>query len=196
MRYKKIKIGDVIYEADIDFRTMLKCVEITMDKTIGQFEQLLGVICTVFGDKGVDHHEHYEKLYKWIENYLLLGTKSDEKSVGKPDIDFIKDKKYIESSFKFDYNYDPYKMEFLSWEEFINDLKNLSNNEFGTCCILNRVRNLRNMDVNKIKDPKQREELRQAQKMVALDFDDYKKPKKFSNDELENMNKFYEQTGL
>ena len=45
---------------------------------------------------------------------------------------------------------------------------NLSNSELGNCCILNRVRNIRNLDLNKIKDAKEKEKMRKAKEQVAL----------------------------
>jgi aspartate-semialdehyde dehydrogenase len=38
----------------------------------------------------------------------------------------------------------------------------------GNCCILNRVRNIRNYDVSKIDDAKERKKIEDAKKMVAL----------------------------
>ena len=38
----------------------------------------------------------------------------------------------------------------------------------GNCCVLNRVRNLRNFDLKDIKDSKERDKIRKAQQQVAL----------------------------
>lgn len=161
----KIQIDDVIYTANLDFRNIIKCNQIAEDDTIGDYERVLGIIETIFGDEGIDNPQHYQKLFKWAFNRISMGR---EPTQDKPDFDLIEDKKYIISSFKYDYNYNPYDLEYLSWEDFYNDLANLSNSEFGNCCILSRVRNLRNLDVSKIKDEKEKRKIIKAKKQVAL----------------------------
>ena len=82
----------------------------------------------------------------------------------KFELDFEKSKGLIASSFKFDYNYNPYELEYLHWYDFYNDLENLSTSEFGNCCILNRVISILNEDASKIKNDKDRQNLVKAQK--------------------------------
>ena len=190
---KKIQIEDTIYEANTDFRIAIECNRIATDETIGDFERALGVICTMFGASALDNPNHYEKLLNWVKNYLSCGQEIYNKKE-EPFMDYIEDEKYIKSSFKYDYGYNPYEMEYLSWEEFYNDLNNLSNSEFGNCCVLNRVINLRKMDISKIKDPKEKQEILEAKKSVALK--KYKKEKKLTKEQQESMNKFNEMLGL
>ena len=190
---KKIKIDDIIYEADLDFRTAIKCNQIAEDKNISKYERPLAIIYLVFGENALKHENHYEKLLNWYINYLSCGkSKSQENII--PDMDYEEDKGYIASSFKYDYQYNPYNMEFLSWEEFYNDLSNLSNSEFGNCCILNRVRNLRNFDVSKIKDQKERQKIIEAKQQVALKKNKTKKQK--TEKQKESANKFIKALGL
>ena len=59
---KKIQIEDIIYTARIDFRTAIRCNEIAQDDTIGDYERVLGIICTMFGAEALDNPNHYEKL--------------------------------------------------------------------------------------------------------------------------------------
>ena len=167
MRYKKIKIDDTIYEADIDFRTAIKCNQIAEDKNISKYERPLAIIYTVFGEQGLKNEDHYQYLLDWYMKFLACGKENKDINQ-KPDMDYVQDKGLIESSFKYDYQYNPYNMEYLNWKEFYNDLNNLSNSELGNCCVLNRVRNLRNFDLSQIKDLKEREKIRKAQQQVAL----------------------------
>ena len=44
----------------------------------------------------------------------------------------------------------------LHWWEFMELMNGLSNSEMGNCCVLNRVRNLRNFNINEITDSKER----------------------------------------
>lgn len=189
----KIQIEDTIYEANLDFRVAIECNRISEDETIGNYERGLGILCTLFGPRGIDNPKHYEKLFKWALKYLSFGVEINDINE-EPDMDYIEDEKYIKSSFKYDYQYNPYEKDFLSWEDFYNDLNNLSNSEFGNCCILNRIRNLRNYDTSKIKDQKERQKIEEAKKRVALK--KKHKIKKYTDDELNNMEEFYKQTGL
>lgn len=189
---KKIKIEDTIYEANLDFRNIIKCNQIAEDGTIGDYERVLGIIETIFGDKGIDNPRHYETLFKWAYNYICMGNKPS-RSREKPDMDLIEDKKYIVSSFKYDYNYNPYEKDYLSWEDFYNDLANLSNSEFGNCCILNRVRYYRNLDISKIKDQKQKQEAIKIKNLVALK--KYNKPK-ITEEQRKSAENFFKSLGI
>lgn len=163
---KKIKIEDTIYEVNTDFRVAIECDRIARDKTIGDLERALGIIYTLYGN--IDNPEHYDKLLDYAINYLTLGKK--ETNNKEPDIDLTKDKGLIMSSFKYDYKYNPYNMEYLSWEEFYTDLDNLTSNaELGNCCALNRARYWRNFDISKVEDPKEKAEIIKIKQYYALD---------------------------
>lgn len=190
---KKIQIEDTIYEANTDFRIAIRCNEIAQDNTIGDFERVLGIIYTIFGETGLNNTNHYEKLLKWALKWLSCGEEVKNTNE-EPDMDYVEDEKYIKSSFKYDYGYNPYEMEYLSWEEFFNDLNNLSNSELGNCCVLNRVRNLRNYDVSQIKDSKERQKMAKAKEMVALK--KYKKENHLTKEQEESMNRLNEILGL
>ena len=185
----KVQIDDIIYEANVDFRNIIKCNQIAEDDTIGDYERVLGIIVTIFGDKGIDNPQHYGTLFKWAYNYISMGKEPNDE---KPYFDLIEDQKYIASSFKYDYNYNPYDMGYLSWVDFYNDLANLSNSELGDCCILNRVINLRKLDLSKIKDEKTRDALRKAKKEVALK--KYNKPK-LTERQKESVKHFWDALG-
>lgn len=190
---KKIQIEDTIYEANTDFRIAIECNRIANDETIGDVERALGVICTIFGPGGLDNPDHYEKLLKWTKKWLSCGEEITN-TKEKPDMDYIEDKKYIRSSFIYDYKYNPYDMECLEWEDFFNDLNNLSNSELGNCCVLNRVRNLRNFDLNEIKDSKERQKIAKAKEQVALK--KYKKENNLTKEQEESMERLNEILGL
>ena len=191
--HKKIKIGDMIYTPNLDFRVAIKCNQIAEDETISQYERPLAIIYLVYGDLGLEHEEHYEKLLKWYMNYLKCGKELPQ-TIEKADMDYEEDKGLIQSSFKYDYKYNPYNMEYLSWEEFFTDLSNLSNSDLGDCCALNRVRNLRNLDVSKIKDQKERQKAIKAKQQVALKKN--KTKKQATEKQKESAKKFIEALGL
>lgn len=190
---KKIKIEDTIYEANVDFRVAIRCNEIAQDETIGDFERALGIICTMFGASALDNPKHYEKLLKWSKNYLSCGKEVvDTKE--KPDMDYVEDYNLIWTSFMSDYNgMDIDKME-IEWHKFNDMMNGLSNSELGNCCVLNRVRNLRNFDVSEIKDSKERQKIAKAKEQVALK--KYKQENHLTKEQEESMQRLNEILGL
>lgn len=178
------------FKINTDFRIALKCNKIAQDENIGDLERTLAIIYTLFGQDGLNANEDYDELLRLGIKYLRCGEETQEQSTNKKtDMDFEQDQKYIESSFKYDYGYDPYKMDYLHWWEFWNDLNNLSNSEMGDCCILSRVRQIRNYDLSKVKDERERQKIIEAKKQVAL-----KTKKKQPNEkQRESAKRFYEQ---
>lgn len=189
---KKIKIDDTIYEANVDFRVAIRCNEIANDKTIGDFERVLGIICTMFGASALDNPHHYEKLLKWAKNYLSCGVEVQD-TKEQPDMDYIEDYDYIVASFQSDYGIDLDSVD-MDWKRFNTLMNGLSNSELGNCCVLNRVRNLRNFDVSQIKDAKERQKLAKAKEQVALK--KYKKENHLTKEQEESMERLNKILGL
>lgn len=189
---KKIQIEDTIYEANVDFRNAIRCNEIAQDNNIGDFERSLGVICTLFGESALDNPNHYEKLLKWALKYLSCGQEIND-THEQPDMDYTEDMDYIEASFMSDYRIDLTETE-MDWHKFYNLMNGLSNSEMGNCCVLNRVRNLRNFDVSTIKDSKERQKLAKAKEMVALK--KYKKEYNLTKEQEESMERLNQILGL
>ena len=187
------EINDKRYKINTDFRVAIECQNIATDESISDYERALAIIYKLFGDDGIDDFNNYDKLLEIATKYLSCGKELDNKNE-EPDMDFVQDKGYIESSFKYDYKYNPYELKYLHWYEFYNDLSNLSNSEMGNCCVLNRVRNLRNYDTKEIKDPKERKKVEEAKKQVALKKEH--KKREFSEKEQKNMEEFYKSIGL
>ena len=190
---KKIQIEDTIYEANTDFRIAIRCNEIATDETIGDFERVLGIICTMFGTSALDNPNHYEKLLKWALNYLSCG-KEIEDTGEQPDMDYVEDYDYIWTSMYSDYNGLDIDKEEIDWHRFNNLLNGLSNSELGNCCVLNRIRNLRNLDLKDIKDEKEKRKLAKAKESVALK--KYKKENHLTKEQEESMNRMNEMLGL
>lgn len=188
-----VKIGDKKYKINTDFRVAIECNEIAESDDIGDIERPLAIIYKLYGDEGLNNPQDWEKLLELAIKYLCLGEELEENK-DDPDMDLKEDRYYIRSSFIQDYKYNPYDMKYLHWWDFFNDLSNLSNSEFGNCCILNRIRNLRTMDVSKIKDIKEKEKILRAKKQVSL-----KSQKgvdvEMSDEEKESQDRFYEALG-
>lgn len=188
-----IKVGNKKYKINTDFRVAIECNEIAESDDIGDVERPLAIIYKLYGDEGLDNPKDWEKLLELAIKYLCLGKELEENN-DVPDMDFKEDRYYIRSSFIQDYKYNPYDMEYLHWWDFFNDLSNLSNSEFGNCCILNRIRNLRTMDVSKIKDYKEKERIVKAKKQVSL-----RRQKgadiEMTDEEKESQDRFYDALG-
>ena len=189
---KKIQIDDNIYEANTDFRIAIRCNEIAQDTTIGDYERVLGIICTMFGEQALDNPRHYEKLLKWALNYLSCG-KEIEDTHEQPDMDYIEDMEYIEASFMSDYQIDLENTE-MDWHKFNKLINGLSNSEMGNCCVLNRIRNLRNFDVKDIEDNKEREKILKAKKSVELK--KYKKENHLTKEQEKSMEELNKMLGV
>lgn len=189
-----VKIGDKKYKINTDFRVAIECNNIAQDDNIGNSERPLAIIYKLFGDEGLDNPQDWEKLLELAIKYLSVGKDVCNGKDEEVDMDFNEDAGYIRSSFIQDYNYNPYDLEYLHWYDFYNDLNNLSNSEFGNCCVFNRVRNLRTFDLSQIKDSKEREKMAKAQEMVALKKNKHKV--KLTKEQEESMKKLDEIIGF
>lgn len=182
-----VKIANKKYKINTDFRIAIECNCIAMDNSICEYEKSLAIIFKLFGKEGLQDFDNHAKLLELGQRYLRLNEdfKDDRE---EPDMDLVKDRGYIRSSFIQDYKYNPYELSYLHWWDFYNDLCGLSNSQFGNCCVLNRVRNLRNLDVSKIKDDKEKRKIINAKEQVALK----KKEVKLTKEQKESINRFKE----
>lgn len=167
MRYPEyVKVGDKKYKINTDFRVAIECDRIARDKTIGDYERVLAIIYKLFGEEGINAQDDYEKLLELAKKYLLCGNEYIDTD-DKPDMDYIEDYAYIKTSFRSDYGI-KLDEEKMHWWEFNELMEGLSNSEMGNCCVLNRIRNLRNYDTKDIKDSKERQKIEEAKERVAL----------------------------
>lgn len=183
------KVKEKKYKINTDFRVAIECEKIARDENIKDTERTLAIIYKLYGDEGLNNPEDWEKLLEIAIKYLTLNQEINCDNE-EPDMDFTEDRKYIRSSFIQDYKYNPYDMDYLHWWDFFNDLSNLSNSEFGNCCILNRIRNLRTFDVSQVKDPKERHKIIKAKEQVTL-----KKKVKMTDKQKKSQDEFYKLLG-
>lgn len=192
-----VKVDDKLYKINTDFRIALECNKIAEDESIGNLERAMAIIYKLFGEDGLDC-ENQNKLLELGMKYLLLGR--EEKSLkndshDKYELDFNKCIGLIKASFKFDYKYDPYELEYLHWYDFYNDLESLSTSEFGNCCILNRIVSILEQEPKEIKDSKQRQKLIDAQKLLKEKYCK-KEEKKMTKEQEESARAFYKSLGI
>ena len=192
-----VKVDDKLYKINTDFRIALECNKIAEDKSIGNLERAMAIIYKLFGEDGLDC-ENQNKLLELGMRYLLLGR--EEKSLkneprDKYELDFNKCIGLIKASFKFDYKYDPYELEYLHWYDFYNDLESLSTSEFGNCCILNRIVSILEQEPKEIKDKKTREKLVKSQQLLKEKYCK-KEEKKMTKQQEESAKAFYKSLGI
>lgn len=166
-----IKVEGKEYKINTNFRVAIKCNQLAEDNNVKNYERALGIICMLFGNEAIDDAEKnpdlYEKFLKCALIYMGCGKVVESNNKEQPDMDFVEDYSYIKTSFRSDFQIDLDK-ENMHWYEFMDLINGLSNSEIGNCCILNRIRNLRNLDLSKIKDSKERNRLKEAKEKVVL----------------------------
>lgn len=194
MNYPRVaKIDDKVYPINTDFRVAIECNRIAEDESINDLERALAIIYTLFGEEGINTPAHYEKLLEIAKKYFLCGKEYDEETNEKPDMDFIQDMDYIEASFMSDYHIDLTETK-MHWWKFYNLMNGLSNSELGNCCVLNRIRNLRNYDVSEIKDVRERDKIIKAKNQVALKKQE--KEVKLTEEQQKSVDEFYKALGF
>ena len=178
-----VKVDDREYKINTDFRIALKCNQIAQDNSISEIERGLAVIYVLFGEDGINNTQDHQKLLELAKKYLSCGKELNTDK--EADMDYIQDMDYIEASFMSDYHIDLTNTQ-MHWWKFYNLMNGLSNSELGDCCILNRIRNLRNFDTSKIKDQEEKQRIEEEKKQFSLK----KKEKIYTNEEKESMDKF------
>jgi len=180
-----VEINNTKYEINIDFRVALECEKIANDENIGNYERALAIIYKLFGEKGLHDNENHDKLLDLAVRYLQC-DKDSSPNDEEPNMDYEQDMDYIEASFRSDYLIDLENTK-MHWWTFSNLMNGLTEN-----CVLNRVRYVRDYDIQNIKDPKERQKWIDQKEKVAL----RKKQKPLTLKEQESLNAFYELTGI
>lgn len=179
------------YKINTDFRVAIQCNEVAENKKIGELERGLAVIYLLFGDEALEDSNNHFGLLKAAKKFLSCEKELEEIDENKvPDMDYLEDMDYIEASFMSDYHIDLSNIE-MHWYKFTKLINGLSNSEFGNCCVLNSVRNLRNYDVSTITDQKQKDKIIEAKKAVELK--KYKKENNLTDKQLQSINDLYSQ---
>lgn len=160
---KFAQIKNKKYEINTDFRIALKCNQVTTS-SVSEEERALAIIYLLYGDEGLKNSEDWNDLLSIALKYLNCGKeKQEEEEEQEIDMDFEQDWEYIRTSFFYDYNVKLEQGTYMHWWEFYNLLCGLSDK-----CILNRVRFIRNFDIEQIKDSREKEKWIKQKEQVAL----------------------------
>lgn len=190
-----VEVDNKKYKINTDFRVAIECDKVAKDETIGDFERALAIIYLLFGEEGLNNSNHYEKLLKLAQKYLCCGEEKQNANE-EPDMDYIEDYGYIWASFLSDYNGLDIDKVNMHWWKFFDLLNGLSNSELGNCCVLNKIRNLRNFDVSEIKDSKERHKIIKAKEKYALKNNKKGKEIKLTEEQQQSVDEFYKSLGF
>lgn len=168
------EIAGVKYKINTDFREALRCFEVIEDANISDTERAMAVVYILFGDVPTEHLEDFLRI---AGDYLRCGEKENATVPAKRDIDFNEDEKYISASFMSDYQIDLSKANMHFWQ-YINLVQGFTENS-----LMSRVREVRNYDLEDIKDPKTKAKMAKAKAAVAL-------PEKFTKAEQDVIAEF------
>lgn len=176
------------YKINTDYRIALECNKVAQDKTIGDLERALGVIYLLYGEDGINAQDDYEKLLEIGKKYLSCG-KEIEKNVKEPDMDYEQDFGLIWASIYSEFNGLDIDKEKIHWWRFMDMLNGLSNSDIGNCCVLNRVRNIRNFDLNSVQDSKLKQQIKEEKERVAL-------KKELTEEQKQSVNQILKDLGI
>lgn len=149
------------YKINTDFRIAIRCNQIAIDESIEDEERALAIIYLLYGDEALNNSQDWDELIQIALKFLKC-DKQDNNRNEEVDMDFEQDWHYIQTSFFYDYNIDLTQTK-IHWWQFYDLMVGLSEK-----CILNRVRFVRNYDINQIKDNKEKEKWIKQKELVAL----------------------------
>lgn len=173
------------YKINTSFKVGLKCDEVARDTSISDYERALAILYLLFGEIALKNTNDQEDLLKIAIKYLSCGEelRNNEK---EKDMDFKQDWDLILASYMTDYQIN-LQVKDLHWWTFCAYLKGLTDK-----CVLNRVREIRNINLAEIKDVKERDKIFKMQKQFELKKEDVK----LTSKQIESVEKFYKLTGI
>lgn len=176
---KFAQVKDRRYKINTDYRVAIECDKIARSD-VSEEERALAIIYLLFGDDGLQNSQDWNDLLSIALKYLKCGKENKEDSEEQEiDMDFEQDWEYIRTSFFYDYNVKLEQGKYMHWWELYNLLCGLSEK-----CILNRVRFVRNFDIEQIKDSKEKEKWIKQKEQVALKKENTKTSEEKRLDEL------------
>lgn len=156
------QVNNKKYKINTDYKIALKCDEISKSD-VSEEERALAIIFLLFGDKGLNDNENWNELLQIGLKYLNCGKELKEnEDTEEANMDFKQDWSYIQASFFSDYNIDLSNKQ-MHWWQFYDLLCGLTEK-----CVLNRIRFVRDFDINQIKDSKEKEKWIKQKEQVAL----------------------------
>lgn len=182
----QVKVDNKLYKINTSYRIAIECDFVAQDETISDYERAVTIIYLLFGEEGLSDKKNYDKLLELAIKYLKCGNENEtHEEDEEKNMDFSQDINLIRASFKSDYGIS--LDDNMHWWDFFMYLNGLTEN-----CILNRVRDLREIDLTKITDGKERKRIETLQKRFELK----NKKQALTEEEKQSIDNFYKLTGL
>lgn len=178
----KMEVNGVVYNIDTSYKTALQCFKAINDDELEEHERALVVVALLLG-YDVPLEDTKEALEK-CAIYLRCG-KEQNPSKNEIDMDYFQDESMIKTSIRQCYHE---KLDDNThWWEYNELIKGLTEET-----LLSRVREIRNYDLSKEKDPRIRQRIQEAKDFYALK----KEEKPMTEEEKKNIEEFYRLTGI
>ena len=169
------EIDNKQYKINTDYKVALACFEAINDEEITDIERPFALIGLLFGEDA--DIQNTEEAMRIVKQYLQCGKEEQENETKVPDFDFEYDRDFINASFMSDYNIDLENTP-MHWWKFCSLISGLTDTS-----ILNKVRDVRNMDISEIKDTKTKQKLIKQKQRVAI-------PIKHTKEEQKEIDEF------
>lgn len=178
----KIEVNGKIYNIDTNYKTALACFKAINDNDLKDIERALVVVDLLLGDD-VPLEDTQEALNK-CAIYLRCG-KTENVDNDEIDIDYFQDERAIKTSIRQCYHE---KLDDNThWWEYNELIEGLTEET-----LLSKIRQIRNFDLSKEKDPKVRDKIQKAKDFYAIK----KEEKPMTDEEKQNIEQFYKLVGI
>lgn len=175
----KMEINGISYDINTDYRVALECFEAINDSELKDIERALAVVCLLLGNN-VPLEDTKEAIEK-CAIYLRCG-KDKNPSNKEIDMDYFQDESAIRTSIRQCYHINLNTEENMHWWEYNELIEGLTEET-----LLSKIREIRNYDLSKEKDPKIRKRIQDAKDFYALK----KEEQPMTDEERKNIEEFY-----
>ena len=180
----KMEINGKEYDIDTNYKTALACFKAINDSEIKDIERAIAVTTLLLG-KDVPLEDTKEAIEK-CGIYLRCGkTKNVENK--DVDVDYFQDESAIRTSIRQCYHENLNEKPYVHWWEYNELIEGLTEDT-----LLSKIREIRNFDLSKEKDPKARQKIQEAKEFYAIK----KEEKPMTEEERKNINEFYKLSGI
>lgn len=175
----KMEANGHIYPINTDYRVALACFKALDDDEITDLERFYAVETLLLGS---DVLEEDEMILKDKIALYLKCEREDETSDNEIDFDYLQDENRVKISIRQCYNnLDIDKMEYLHWYEYNELIEGLTEDS-----LIDRVRQIRTLDINQIDDAKKRKKALIIKQRLSLN-----KKVKMTNEQQQAQEEFF-----
>lgn len=158
----KMEANGHIYSINTDYRVALACFRALDDDEITDLERFYAIETLLLGSEVL---EEDEKILKDKITTYLKCEREDVENDDEIDFDYLQDEARVKISIKQCYNnLDVDKMEYLHWYEYNELIEGLTEDS-----LIDRVRQMRTLDINQIEDAKKRRKALNIKQRLSLD---------------------------